>query len=300
MYYGEGRAITPVWHFVNGVPQVGPLTIGTAAVTSTVPLLAPDGTAAAPAYSFASETTLGLFRGGTTTLDVAVNGAARFRFNNATGLILDNGYALAFGATLATPDILLVRDAANTLALRNGVNAQTFNLYGTFTNAANYERLNVLVDSTAAQIYHIAAGTGTQRPLYLGAGNANRWAISTNGSLTSLGNYPLGYGAGAGGTVTQLTSKATSVTLNTVTGEITLNAAALAAATAVSFTLTDSAIAAGDYVMVQHVSAGTLGAYVTQAVAAAGSASVTVTNRSAGSLAEAIVLKFVLIKAVTS
>lgn len=34
--------MNPVWHFVNGVPQVGPLTIGTAAVRSTVPIIAAD------------------------------------------------------------------------------------------------------------------------------------------------------------------------------------------------------------------------------------------------------------------
>lgn len=112
----------------------------------------------------------------------------------------------------------------------------------------------------------------------------------------------IGYATGAGGTVTQGSGsgKATTAVLNTVTGEVTMNNAALNAGVAVSFTLTNSAIALADMVLVQHVSAGTLGAYVCVAVAAAGSASITVANRSGGNLSEAIVLKYVVIKAANS
>lgn len=110
----------------------------------------------------------------------------------------------------------------------------------------------------------------------------------------------IGYGTGAGGTQTQLTSKATTVVLNTITGEITMHNATLNAATAVTFALTNSAIALGDMVLVQHISAGTLGAYVCQGIAGSGTANITVTNRSAGNLGEAIVLKYLVLKAVTA
>lgn len=109
-----------------------------------------------------------------------------------------------------------------------------------------------------------------------------------------------GYATGAGGTVTQATSKSTAVTLNTVTGAITMNGAALAADTTVSFTLTNSAIAATDAVIVLHESAGTLGAYSFASTAAAGSASISVHNNTPGSLSEAIVLRFVVIKSVNA
>jgi hypothetical protein len=111
---------------------------------------------------------------------------------------------------------------------------------------------------------------------------------------------PFGYGAGAGGTVTQGTDKATAVTLNTRCGTITMNAAALADATTVSFTLTNSQIAATDVVILNHASAGTAGAYTLNAQAAAGSASINVRNVSGGSLSEAIVLRFAVIKATTT
>jgi hypothetical protein len=79
-----------------------------------------------------------------------------------------------------------------------------------------------------------------------------------------------------------------------------MNAAALADATTVSFTLTNSQIAATDVVILNHASAGTAGAYTLNAQAAAGSASINVRNVSGGSLSEAIVLRFAVIKATTT
>lgn len=127
--------------------------------------------------------------------------------------------------------------------------------------------------------------------------------ISSTGLIkSSSASAGIGYATGAGGTVTQGagSGKATGVTLNKITGEITMDGAALAADTMVSFILTNSAIAAGDYVAIQHISAGTQAAYNCTALAAAGSATVNVRNVTPGSLSEAIVLKFVVIKAVTS
>lgn len=110
----------------------------------------------------------------------------------------------------------------------------------------------------------------------------------------------VGYATGAGGAVTQATSKATGVTLNAASGAITLNAAALAAATIVSFVLTDSAIAATDVLILNHISGGTPGSYSLNARCGAGSATIDVRNNTAGSLSEAIVIQFALIKGVNS
>lgn len=119
-------------------------------------------------------------------------------------------------------------------------------------------------------------------------------------SILSSGTGGVGYSTGAGGTVTQLTNKATGVTLNKATGQITMNAAALAAGAIVSFVLTNSAIAATDLLVLNHASAGTAGAYSLNARAAAGSATIDVRNNTAGSLSEAIVIKFAVIKSVTA
>ena len=108
----------------------------------------------------------------------------------------------------------------------------------------------------------------------------------------------MGYVAGAGGTVTQATSKATGVTLNKLCGTITMNGAALAAAAIVTFTVTNSQIAATDVVHIQHDTIGTIGGYtVMPNTSAAGSFKVSVRNNTAGSLSEAIVLRFAIIKA---
>jgi hypothetical protein len=62
-------------------------------------------------------------------------------------------------------DAVLTADAADTLALRNSTNAQQFNVYNTYTDASNYERLEVKWDTNVAKIETTAAGTGTQRDL---------------------------------------------------------------------------------------------------------------------------------------
>lgn len=110
----------------------------------------------------------------------------------------------------------------------------------------------------------------------------------------------IGYSTGAGGIVTQATSKATGVTLNKACGEITLNAASLAAATIVSFTLTNSAIALGDNLILNHVGAGTKGGYSLNAECLAGTATISVRNNTAGALLEALVIRFTVVKAVVA
>ena len=143
----------------------------------------------------------------------------------------------------------------------------------------------------------VALATDVSGTLPLANGGTN----STVGALRSPSTSGLGYAAGAGGSVTQLTSKSTGVTLNTACGDITMDAAALAAGSLATFTLTNSSIEAGDALILNHVSGGTAGAYFMNAQCRAGSASINVRNLSfVGSLSEAIVIRFVLVKAVTS
>lgn len=119
-------------------------------------------------------------------------------------------------------------------------------------------------------------------------------------NFTNLNTDKAGYITGQGGVITQATSKSTGVTLDKKCGQITLNGAALAADTTVSFTLTNSTIAATDLLVLNHVSAGTAGAYSLNAQCAAGSASINVRNLTSGSLSEAIVIGFAVIKAATA
>ena len=118
---------------------------------------------------------------------------------------------------------------------------------------------------------------------------------STVEGTTIYADVEIGYAAVAQGAVTQLTSKSTAVTLNTSAGQITMNAASLAATTNVTFTLTNSTISAKD-VLLLTVTNGTSASYnAFVSSMSAGSATITLRNISAGALAEAVVLNFAII-----
>lgn len=154
-----------------------------------------------------------------------------------------------------------------------------------------------MVTATANRTISFPDATGT---VALVAGSSGQLIYNAAGALAGGGVFDaargtLGYPTG--GTITQATSKSTGVTLNGASGRITLNAAALAANTTVSFTLTNSAITANDLLLLNHVSGGTAGAYVVNAQTGAGTASINVRNITSGSLSEAIVIGFAIIKA---
>ncbi len=96
-------------------------------------------------------------------------------------------FSLAWGFT--SPDVKLYRDAANTLALRNSTNEQALNIYNTYTDASNYERLGIYWDSNVLTIGAEAAGSGIQRYLELSGGvirinDTSRTEIGAGGSST--------------------------------------------------------------------------------------------------------------------
>jgi len=116
------------------------------------------------------------------------------------------------------------------------------------------------------------------------------------GSNFVLSGGELGYTAEASGTVTQLTDKSTGVTLNKSAGQITTNNAALANATNVTFTLTNSTISAKDVVVLSVSSGATAGAYNCWISSkATGSCTITLRNISASPLSEAVVINFAVI-----
>jgi len=126
---------------------------------------------------------------------------------------------------------------------------------------------------------------------------------ATGNVLTSAGNLlitggsgGLGYSTGAGGAVSQTGNKSTGVTLNKQTGEITMQNTNLAASTTVSFTLTNSTIAAKDLMVINVVGGATPGAYTIDVNCSAGSAVITIRNVTLGTLGEAIVLRYAVIK----
>jgi hypothetical protein len=116
------------------------------------------------------------------------------------------------------------------------------------------------------------------------------------GSNFVMSGGELGYTAEASGTVTQLTSKSTGVTLNKSAGQITMNNAELANATNVTFTLTNSGISAKDVVVLSVASGATAGAYNCWVSGkGTGTCTITLRNLSGGALSEAVVINFVVI-----
>lgn len=99
--------------------------------------------------------------------------------NNAIqASVLSGSFSIGSGA-----DVRLSRDAANTLALRNGVNSQTLNVYNTYTDASNYERgiFNWSKIANRLVIGTEVAGTGTPRAMEF---QSNTIVFTMNGVST--------------------------------------------------------------------------------------------------------------------
>lgn len=173
-------------------------------------------------------------------------------------------------------------------AFRNG----TIDASGcTFSGSATGKRF-------LAQSEGVIIGNGSSLT-YLPGSTAG--TVDTGGSYDGNGSVSatvgsIGYAAGAGGTVTQQTNKATAVQLDTYSGQITMNNAALNAGIIAAFVLTNNKIAPGDLLILSHVSGGTPGSYLLNARAGSGAAAIDVRNVTAGNLSDAIVIGFVVIK----
>lgn len=165
-------------------------------------------------------------------------------------------------------------------------------------NVTNESKATLFTSPTFTGTVTLPASTSLTTPVI---GVSTGTSLAATGLIKSSGTAGVGYAAGAGGTVTQATNKATGVTLNKISGQITMNGAALAAAAEVAFTLTNSTIASTDVVIVNIQSVGTAVAYFVNVGAVAnGSCSITLGNASAGSLSQAIVLNFAVIKSVSN
>lgn len=165
----------------------------------------------------------------------------------------------------------------------------------------------------AASTFYIGADNGTMITelggLRLDSGSAARpitffingtqvASVTTGGALVSnAATAGIGYATGAGGTVAQVTSRTTGVTIDKVCGQITLVSAA-GSATYASFTVTNSAVAATDEPRVWQVSGTDLYEIHITAVAA-GSFQITF-RTTGGTTTETPVFGFAIRKAVTT
>jgi len=142
-------------------------------------------------------------------------------------------------------------------------------------------------------------------PVTAPAGSSFIGAITGASSFSGVSveaSSSIGYKTGAGGAVTQITSKSTGVTLNKICGAITTHNEALAAGVEVTFAVSNTTCAATDVVVACLKSgATTAGTYAVAASEPTGTGfKITISNLSAGSLSEALVINFAIIKAVAA
>ena len=111
----------------------------------------------------------------------------------SSGLFLASGGQLGWTSSATdgynvNPDLSLFRDAANTLAQRNGLNAQTFRLYNNFTTGTPVSSEFAYIGWTGntLQLGTSATGSGSNRDIVL------QTVGTTRMSVTSAGNIGIG------------------------------------------------------------------------------------------------------------
>jgi hypothetical protein len=155
-------------------------------------LLLPDGSPSAPPFSFSAHSNYGIYYG-SSGVRVAVGGFLYHEFLAGTYKLDDAAATISLNG-----DVLLTRDgAANTLALRNGTNAQTQRWYASYTDASNYTRASLAVTTSAVTLAAESAGTGSANvglaftsigtsPInFTRAGTATNPALILNGDTTT-------------------------------------------------------------------------------------------------------------------
>ena len=158
------------------------LTVGGGTVTSAMPILVPDGTAAAPSMAWASQTNTGFFRLTADDISLSINGTRRFSFT------ADDFYLLT-----ATPRIIF-GTGVDTVLMRFAV--------------ANFQLGRAAAASPVAQTLSVQDGAGTDI-----AGTV--WTLRANRATGAgaPGTIVLAASAAALGTGTTLQTAVTHLTI---------------------------------------------------------------------------------------
>lgn len=180
---------------------------------------------------------------------------------------------------------------SNTAINSGGSTTQQYGFYNdtdTVHMVANKASGNTVADFDGAAVVNSIkiANSGSTANYLTGA-------LQVSGNLTTKSGL-IGYSAGEGGTVTQLTDKSTSVTLNKSSGVITMANSAMTNGAVVTFTLNSTRIAANSTVSAS--AAGFAGPYrVSVGNVQAGSCQITIQNSSGVSLSDALNINFAVL-----
>ena len=195
----------------------------------------------------------------------------------------------AYGGTIASPSATQTGPVINVLG-------------STTSDGVNF--LNTAQIYVAAESVPTAGSHPTFFALALtSAGSTSRTErlrVDSGGNVLVTSPALLGYGTGAGGTVTQATSKATAVTLNKPCGVITTNTAELAAGASVVFTFNNSLLTVGSVVIV-NTGQSFGDRYRVEAFAVQASlCGIRVTNIIGSAVSDALTVNFAIIQGATA
>lgn len=234
---------------------------------------------------------------GDANLTVALTGGnPRFTFDTNDRFIFDRASnTFNFDVAAATVAVIGATGAYNKVTITAPATGSTLTIADGKTLTASNTLTLTGTDATVMTFPGTSATIARTDAAQTFTGNQ-----TFSGSGTFAGG--VGYATGSGGTVTQATSKSTAVTLNKLSGEITMHAAALAGGGIVSFTCNNSTVAATDNVVTQLVSGGVVGDYVIAGICGAGFIVFHLRNNnsSLATLSDAMVIRFTVIKGATA
>ena len=225
--------------------------------------------------------------GGVTSLAAGTATAIRFYqpTNSWYQINAETVYAAGIQAFLANPSSANLRTA---MTDETGTGLLVFNTSPTLVTP--------ILGTVASG--NISACTSTSMVMVTPViGAATGTSLTATGVIASTGTAGVGYATGAGGAVTQATNRTTGVTLNKTTGAITLFSAA-GSATAATFTVTNSTVAATDVIILNQKSGTDLYDLMVTAVAA-GSFNISF-RTTGGTTTEQPVFNFAVIKGVAA
>ncbi len=239
--------------------------------------------------------TLGVINAsGLASLNAGIDVDGVFTVADTTGNIITTGTLGVTGIATFGDDIVSDTDSTDDLGT-TGV--RWANLWVDDITATTSAVINTTTISTGSIIDSSGAiSFGDENLSTTGTLGAGASTFTGNVILTSATGV-LGYATGAGGAVTQGTSRTTGVTVNTPAGAISMFSAA-GSATAATFTVTNSSVAATDTIMLSVKSATNLYNVIVTAVTA-GTFDITFYT-TGGTATDAPVINYSIISAVVA